>query len=61
MNPHEISQIERVFARIAPNAKQAGRAFHERLFVPDPTLRALFRGEIGSQARLGERVEGEAE
>ncbi len=50
MTPQEIALIRQGFARIAPQAEQVGLAFYERLFARDPSLRALFRGDIRTQA-----------
>ena len=50
MTPTEIALVRQSFARIAPMREAAGLAFYERLFAMDPSLRALFRGDIATQA-----------
>ena len=50
MSPDEIVLVRQGFSRIAPMSEQVGMAFYDRLFALDPSLRALFRGDIRSQA-----------
>jgi hemoglobin-like flavoprotein len=49
MTPTEIAIVRHGFEKIAPNAEQVGLAFYDRLFAADPSLRAMFRGDIRAQ------------
>jgi hemoglobin-like flavoprotein len=40
------------FAKIAPIAPQAAALFYDRLFVLDPSLKPLFKGDMIEQGRL---------
>jgi hemoglobin-like flavoprotein len=43
--------VKRSFALVVPIADQAGMLFYTRLFEIDPTLRALFKGDIETQSK----------
>lgn len=49
MTPNEIALVRQGFDCIAPTAETVGLAFYDRLFALDPSLRALFRGDIRTQ------------
>lgn len=51
MTPAQIDDVKRSFALVAPIADQAGMLFYTRLFEIDPTLRALFKGDIETQSK----------
>lgn len=51
MSPQEIALVKETFAKIAPIADQAAALFYARLFELDPSLRALFRGNMAEQGR----------
>jgi len=51
MNSQEIALIKSSFQKIAPVADQAAAIFYARLFELDPSLRALFRGDMAGQGR----------
>lgn len=51
MNAHEISLVKTSFQKVVPLADQAAAIFYARLFELDPSLRALFHGDMGEQGR----------
>lgn len=51
MNSHEISLVKSSFKKVAPIADQAAAIFYARLFELDPSLRALFHGDMADQGR----------
>ena len=53
MNPNTIHHVESSWALVQPIARQAAAIFYDELFRLDPSLRALFKGDMPSQgARL---------
>ena len=53
MTPHQIQLVRTSFAQVEPIAAQAATMFYNNLFAADPSLRALFRGDMAAQ---GERL-----
>ena len=53
MNPQQIDLVRHSFALVQPIATQAAALFYDNLFQADPSLRALFRGDMAQQ---GERL-----
>lgn len=51
MNSHEISLVKNSFQKVAPISEQAAAIFYARLFELDPSLRALFHGDMADQGR----------
>jgi hemoglobin-like flavoprotein len=51
MTPEQKDLVQESFALVAPIADQAGEMFYARLFQLDPSLRALFRGDMREQSR----------
>ena len=51
MHPEQIKLIESSFASVLPITEEAGKLFYERLFVLDPALRPLFKGDMAEQSR----------
>jgi hemoglobin-like flavoprotein len=51
MTPEQKSLVQESFTLVEPIADLAGALFYKRLFQLDPTLRPLFRGDIGEQSR----------
>jgi hemoglobin-like flavoprotein len=51
MSPQEISLVKASFQKVAPIAPQAAGLFYARLFELDPTLRALFHGDMNEQGK----------
>lgn len=53
MTPQQRHHVQQSFALVAPIATQAAAIFYDELFRRDPSLRRLFRGDMGTQ---GERL-----
>jgi len=51
MTPNAQRLVRESFARIAPKAAAAAVMFYDRLFVLDPSLRPLFKGDPTEQGR----------
>jgi hemoglobin-like flavoprotein len=51
MTPEQIELVQRSWRQVAPIADTAAQLFYERLFTLDPSLRALFRGDMKEQGR----------
>ena len=51
MTTQEVQLIRHSFAKVAPIADQAAALFYTRLFELDPSLRALFHGDMAEQGR----------
>ncbi|MES2959968.1 MAG: globin family protein [Pseudomonadota bacterium] len=53
MTPQQVAHIRSSFNLVAPGAAQVAALFYQHLFAVDPSLRALFKGELSQQ---GERL-----
>jgi len=51
MTPNQIILVQDSFARVAPIADRAAGLFYARLFELDPSLRPLFKGDVGEQGK----------
>jgi hemoglobin-like flavoprotein len=51
MTPEQKTLVRESFAKVAPIAPAAAAMFYDRLFVLDPSLRALFKGDMTEQGR----------
>ena len=51
MTLEQIQLVQASFAKIAPIAGPAAALFYQRLFTLDPTLAALFTGDMRKQER----------
>ncbi|MEX0732177.1 MAG: globin family protein [Aquisalimonadaceae bacterium] len=51
MTPEQKTLVQDSFAEIVPIADQAAALFYQRLFVLDPTLRPMFKGDMDEQGR----------
>ncbi len=51
MTTAQIELVQASFRMIQPVAPEVARAFYNRLFELDPSLRAMFRGDIEEQGR----------
>jgi hemoglobin-like flavoprotein len=51
MTPDAQRLVRDSFAKIAPNAEATAGMFYDRLFVLDPSLRSLFKGDMAEQGR----------
>lgn len=46
MTPAEIALVQRSFGQVALDKERVAARFYERLFVLDPSLRTLFKGDM---------------
>jgi len=51
MTPEQKMLVQHTFAKVAPQADAAAALFYGRLFEIDPTLKALFKGDMAEQGR----------
>jgi hemoglobin-like flavoprotein len=51
MTPENQSLVRDSFAKVVPGAPQAAAMFYERLFVLDPSLKSLFKGDMTEQGQ----------
>ena len=51
MTPENQALVRDSFAKIVPIAPQAAAMFYDRLFVLDPALKPLFKGDMNEQGR----------
>jgi len=49
MQAHQVQLVRSSFALVQPIATQAAAIFYNNLFTADPSLRALFRGDMVHQ------------
>jgi len=47
----QVTLVQKTFAVIAPIADDAAALFYRRLFEIDPSLRAMFKGDMSEQRR----------
>ena len=52
MTPHQIDLVQRTFAQVKPIAAAAAEMFYARLFHLDPSLRSMFRNDMGKQGAM---------
>lgn len=52
MTPDQIRLVQESFARVLPVADNAAALFYQRLFMLDPSLEALFKGDMVQQGRM---------
>jgi hemoglobin-like flavoprotein len=51
MNPNQIALVQSSFDLVLPIADEAAAAFYSRLFKLDPSLRAIFAGDMRQQGK----------
>jgi hemoglobin-like flavoprotein len=51
MTPKQIELVQVSFKMVQPIAGEAAQLFYNRLFEIDPSLRPMFRGDMGEQGR----------
>ena len=51
MTPEQITLVRDGFAKVAPIAPAAATMFYDRLFLLNPALRPLFKGDMAEQGR----------
>ena len=52
MNSEQINLVQSSFADVRPIAPVAAELFYKRLFILDPSLRPLFKGDLVHQGRM---------
>lgn len=52
MTPNQIDLVQQSFANVRPIAAAAAELFYQRLFTLDPSLRALFTGDMQRQGQM---------
>lgn len=52
MTPQQITLVQQTFAQVRPIADTAAALFYNRLFMLDPSLRAMFRGDLNKQGQM---------
>lgn len=52
MTREEVALVRESFEKLRPIPKGAGREFYENLFELDPSLRALFKGDLDAQGTM---------
>ena len=52
MTPQQITLVQATFADVKPIATTAAELFYNRLFPLDPSLRPLFKGDMGQQGQM---------
>ena len=52
MTPKQIDLVQQTFADIKPIAPAAAELFYSRLFMLDPSLRKMFKGDIAKQGQM---------
>ncbi|HXF08909.1 MAG TPA: globin family protein [Candidatus Acidoferrales bacterium] len=51
MTPEEIKLVQSTWAQVVPIQEQAAELFYGRLFVLDPSLKTLFKGDMKAQGQ----------
>ncbi len=51
MTPHQIGLVQASWQQVLPIRETAAALFYSRLFAEDPTLKALFKGDLKEQGR----------
>ncbi len=52
MNSEQINLVQSSFKDVRPIAALAADIFYTRLFVMDPSLRTMFKGDLADQGRM---------
>jgi hemoglobin-like flavoprotein len=52
MTREEAALVKESFDRLRPIPRGVGRAFYETLFALDPSLKALFKGDLDAQGSM---------
>lgn len=52
MTREEIALVKESFESLRPIPRGVGRAFYEKLFDLDPSLKALFKGDLDAQGAM---------
>jgi hemoglobin-like flavoprotein len=52
MNSEQINLVQSSFGAVRPIAIAAAELFYDRLFILDPAMRVLFKGDMSQQGRM---------
>ena len=52
MTPEQIDLVQRSFNDVKPIAREAAELFYRRLFTMDPSMRAMFKGDMSKQGQM---------
>src|SRR4051812_47887639 len=52
MTPQQITLVQQSFAQVKPIAATAADLFYNRLFTLDPSLRGMFKKDMGQQGQM---------
>ena len=52
MDPRKVALVVESYEELRPIPRSLGASFYERLFELDPSLRALFKGNLDNQASM---------
>ena len=52
MTPQQIALVQETFAQVRPIADTAAALFYNRLFMLDPSLRPMFKGDMVRQGQM---------
>lgn len=52
MTPHQINLVQRSFVDVKSIADVAAELFYARLFMLDPSLRPMFKGDMAKQGQM---------
>lgn len=52
MTPKQIDLVQQTFADIKPIAQAAAELFYSRLFMLDPSLKKMFKGDMAKQGQM---------
>ncbi|NDC57115.1 MAG: hemin receptor, partial [Alphaproteobacteria bacterium] len=51
MTPQQVTLVQESFDKVAPVGEAVARDFYHRLFVLDPALKPLFKGDMTEQGQ----------
>jgi nitric oxide dioxygenase len=51
MNAHQVALVQKSFEKVAPLGEKVAEIFYGELFAIDPSLRAMFKGDMREQHR----------
>jgi hemoglobin-like flavoprotein len=52
MTPQQVALVQQTFAQVRPIADTAAALFYNRLFMLDPSLRPMFKGDLTKQGGM---------
>jgi hemoglobin-like flavoprotein len=52
MTPQQIAHVQRTFAQVRPIADTAAALFYSRLFMLDPSLKHMVKGDMAKQGQM---------